>query len=58
MIYCINKDTGELKKFKNVKAVLREINRDRSNEWSSYNKNDWKEGLNEFTEYKLLTIEQ
>ena len=53
MIYCQNRETGELKKFKNVEAVLRNINRDRSEEWTPYTKIDWKEGLKEFTEYNL-----
>ena len=34
--------------------IMKEINRDRSSEWSSYNKRDWKEGLEHFTEYKLI----
>ena len=27
-----------------LKEVLHEINRDRSDEWTSYNETDWKEG--------------
>lgn len=54
MIKAKNIHTGEIVSFKNVKAILKEINRDRSAGWSPYNKKDWKEGLQEFTEYKLL----
>ena len=48
-----NTETGEKKKWK-LSAILRDINRDRSGEWQNYNKDDWKEGLREFTEYKLI----
>jgi len=39
-----------------IPSILREINRDRSSEWTPYNKEDWKEGLEEFTEHKLIGI--
>ena len=34
--------------------ILENINRDRSNEWTDYNKDDWQEGLEEFTEYTFI----
>lgn len=37
--------------------ILTEINRDRSENWTNYNKSDWQEGWNEWCEgdyYKLL----
>lgn len=37
-----------------VARILEEINRDRSGEWTDYDKSDWQEGLEEFTEYKLI----
>jgi hypothetical protein len=56
MIICKNGDTGEIVKFKNIKAVLRNINRDRSQDWTPYNKHDWREGLREFTEFDLIKV--
>jgi len=35
-------------------TILREINRDRSGTWSPYNKRDWKDGLEAFTEFRLV----
>lgn len=34
--------------------ILKEINRDRSDEWIPYNKTDWREGLEVFTEWELI----
>ena len=34
--------------------ILKDINRDRSQYWVSYDEKDWIEGLNEFTEFKLI----
>lgn len=56
MIYVKDKDTGEQICFKNIKSVLKNINRDRNSEWIRYNKYDWKEGLQEFTEYELIKV--
>ena len=56
MIIAKNRETGEIRAFRNVKSVLREINRDRSASWQKYNEHDWKEGLNEMTEYRLLEV--
>jgi len=36
-------ETGKLKAW-TLKSILREINRDRSNEYTPYNHTDWKEG--------------
>jgi hypothetical protein len=56
MIICKDIDTGEIIIFKNIKAILKDINRDRSEEWKKYNKYDWKEGLQVFTEFELISI--
>lgn len=56
MIIVKSKEDGETYTFANVKEVLEEINRDRSNEWTDYNKHDWKEGLEVFTEYELVKV--
>jgi len=34
--------------------ILEEINRDRSDEWTPYDESDWREGLDEFTNFQLL----
>jgi len=34
--------------------ILKNINEDRTDEWTDYNETDWKEGLEEFTEFKLV----
>lgn len=36
-----------------VKEILDEINRDRSEEWTPYDENDWMEGLT-LTDYEVL----
>tara|TARA_B000000565_G_scaffold250158_1_gene222335 strand:+ start:136 stop:327 length:192 start_codon:yes stop_codon:yes gene_type:complete len=41
-----------------LSQVLEEINRDRSENWTAYNKSDWREGWKEFVEgdvYVMLT---
>ena len=48
-----NEETGEIHIW-TIPRILKEINRDRSAEWSNYNKRDWREGLSEFTEFKLI----
>ena len=35
--------------------ILQEINRDRSQDWTPYNETDWIEGLEVFTEYRLVS---
>jgi len=55
-IKCKNINNGKIKVFNSVKDILKEINRDRSNEWSNYNEKDWREGLEVFTEYKLINV--
>ena len=37
-----------------LKEILEEINRDRSDEWTDYNRLDWREGLREWTEWELI----
>ena len=34
--------------------ILEELNRDRSEEWTKYDKTDWREGLAEFTTYEVM----
>lgn len=41
-----------------LNEIIQEINRDRSDEWQNYNQSDWKEGLEVFTEYKLIEGEE
>ena len=48
-----NTETGEEKTL-TVAEILTEINRDRSDAWTPYNESDWQEGLDVFTEYKLI----
>jgi hypothetical protein len=36
---------------------LREINRDRSDDWRDYDESDWQEGLEVFTEWELIAAE-
>jgi len=48
-----NRETGKLHRW-NVGTALRNINRDRSQDWSPYNEFDWVEGLNEFTEFEYV----
>ena len=38
-----------------LSEILEEINRDRSEEWTNYDETDWEEGLNEFTQYELVS---
>ncbi len=46
----INTETKE-RQTVSLEWILDEINRDRSDDWKPYDKTDWKEGLNEMTEY-------
>jgi len=34
--------------------ILEEINRDRSEGWTDYDETDWREGLEQFTEWELI----
>jgi len=56
LIIVTNRETGQVETFPSVAAVLREINRDRSGEWTRYDKTDWREGLKDFTEYNLIAV--
>ena len=40
-----DKETDKLRLW-SIKQILSEINRDRSGDWTPYNKKDWKEGWN------------
>lgn len=51
-----NTETDEIVEW-NLYAILYEINRDRSADWSEYDETDWVEGLEEFTEYSLVSDE-
>ena len=37
--------------------ILKELNRDRSEEWTNYDETDWREGLAEFTTYEVVENE-
>ena len=37
--------------------ILEELNRDRSEEWTNYDKTDWREGLAVFTTYEVMEDE-
>tara|TARA_R100001463_G_scaffold41440_1_gene87396 strand:+ start:277 stop:483 length:207 start_codon:yes stop_codon:yes gene_type:complete len=39
-----------------LQEVLDEINRDRSDEWTNYDKTDWKEGWNEWVEGEFYSL--
>jgi len=44
--------------FWSVDKILEEINRDRSDGWTAYNKSDWKEGWIEWCEKDWYTIKE
>ncbi len=48
-------ETGEIESW-TITDLLKEINRDRSEEWTPYNKRDWKEGWNEWCEGDCYTL--
>lgn len=57
MIICQYVESKEIVKFKNVKSILKEINRDRSEDWTPYTKHDWKEGFKEWCyEMRIVKI--
>ena len=37
-----------------IHQILEEINRDRSDQWTDYDLSDWREGLEEFTEFEVV----
>ena len=39
-----------------LEDILHEINRDRSEEWTDYDRTDWKEGLEEWTNCEILEV--
>ena len=48
-----NVNTGKIVEW-TLKDILKEINRDRSDDWQPYDEFDWQEGLEVFTEYKVI----
>ena len=50
-----NIETGEVRNW-TLKEVLEEINRDHSGEFTPYNRNDWREGWNEWCEGEYYTL--
>jgi hypothetical protein len=47
--------SGEIVKM-TLNEILNEINRDRSDQWLSHNEADWLEGLEHFTEWRLVSV--
>ena len=45
--------TNKIEKW-DLSEIIAEISRDRSAEWTNYNKDDWQEGLEVFTEYRVV----
>lgn len=41
-----------------VKEILQEINRDHSEQWTDYDETDWREGMKEWTDYRIFTPRQ
>jgi len=41
-------------KWVTLEEILAEINRDRSGEWTDYDETDWKEGLTEWTDWRVV----
>lgn len=42
--------------FWTLEKILEEINRDRSAHWTDYDETDWREGLDEWTEYEPVEL--
>jgi hypothetical protein len=42
-------ETGQIQQWP-LSAVLEEINRDRSSQWTNYDESDWQEGWDEWVE--------
>tara|TARA_R100000315_G_C5151598_1_gene86889 strand:+ start:313 stop:516 length:204 start_codon:yes stop_codon:yes gene_type:complete len=49
------KATGQIYHW-SLEQVLEEINRDRSEDWTRYNKSDWREGWNEWIEGDIYNL--
>jgi hypothetical protein len=47
--------TGEITEW-SMQAILNEINRDRSSNWTDYNETDWEEGWNEWVEGEFYSL--
>lgn len=37
-----------------LKAIIKEINRGRNENWIDYDETDWREGLQEFTSWEII----
>ena len=48
-----NTETGLIHKF-TINEMIKDINRDRSEDWQDYDLSDWKEGMEHFTEWRLV----
>jgi len=53
----IDRETG-LGFITTLPNIIKEINRDRSDEWQDYDESDWREGLAEFTEYDVEDLKR
>lgn len=51
-----DRDTKEVVIFNSLGDLLKDINSDRSAEWTDYDETDWREGLSEFTQYDLVKV--
>ena len=50
-------ETGEFF-YWSLEKLLKEINRDRSEQWTNYNKSDWREGWFEWCEGDCFTLKE
>lgn len=48
------RDSQGIEKVFSLHEILAEINRDRSEEWSTYDETDWMEGLKHFTDLEFV----
>jgi hypothetical protein len=49
-----DKSNGSFYPRMRLEDILEEINRDRSEGWTDYDETDWREGLEQFTEWELI----
>jgi hypothetical protein len=55
MIICKDVD-GTERRFKNVRAALRYINADRSEEFLNYTRHDWRDGMESMTDLTIVKV--
>ncbi len=48
-----NTETGLIRTF-TINEMIKDINRDRSEDWQDYDLTDWQEGMEQFTEWELF----